>query len=129
MSEPIGRLDVVALDCTDHLELAEFYRALVGGDVVEHSHGDWVELHTPTGKLAFQRIDDHRPPTWPGGERPQQAHVDIDVEDLDVAETATLGVGATKADEQPSPDDFRVMIDPAGHPFCLVCPWPENREV
>jgi hypothetical protein len=25
-----------------------------------------------------------------------------------------------KAETQPRPDSFRVMIDPAGHPFCLV---------
>lgn len=27
----------------------------------------------------------------------------------------------------PSPDDFRVFIDPAGHPFCLVRPWRDGR--
>jgi hypothetical protein len=26
---------------------------------------------------------------------------------------------ATKADEQPAPERWRVLIDPAGHPFCL----------
>jgi hypothetical protein len=31
-----------------------------------------------------------------------------------------IRLGALKADAQPSPDEFRVLIDPAGHPFCLV---------
>jgi len=38
----------------------------------------------------------------------------------DGAEAAVVGFGAEKATEQPSPDQWRVMIDPAGHPFCLV---------
>ncbi|CAN5501082.1 MAG: VOC family protein [Iamia sp.] len=129
MPSPIGRLDVAAFDCSDPRELAEFYRSIVGGQIVEHPHGDWFELHTPEGKVAFQRIDDHRRPTWPDGDVPQQAHLDIDVDDLDAGEAAVLTLGARKADAQPSPTDFRVFIDPAGHPFCLVRPWPEQRPV
>lgn len=127
MTTPIGRLDVAALDCPDAGALAGFYRSIVGGDLVDHPDSDWVELHTADGKIAFQQIDDHRRPTWPNGAVPQQAHLDIDVDDLDVAEPLVLELGAVKAEVQPSPDDFRVFIDPAGHPFCLVRPWPEQR--
>lgn len=116
----IGRLGLVALDCPDALALADFYSSIIGGDLVPGDDEGWVELHTPTGKLAFQEIADHRPPTWPGGEVPQQGHIDIDVANLDGAEAAVLRLGALTADVQPSPDQFRVMIDPAGHPFCLV---------
>ncbi len=55
-----------------------------------------------------------------GGDVPQQAHIDIDVANLDGAEVAVLRLGAQKATTQPRPDRFPVMIDPAGHPFCLV---------
>ncbi len=116
----IGRLGLVAFDCPDALALADFYSSIVGGDMVPGDDEGWVELHTPTGKLAFQEIDDHRPPTWPAGDVPQQGHIDIDVANLDGAEAAVLRLGALKADVQPSPDQFRVMFDPAGHPFCLV---------
>lgn len=116
----IGRLGLVAFDCPDALALADFYSSIIGGDLVPGDHEGWVELHTPTGKLAFQEIADHRPPTWPDGEVPQQGHIDIDVANLDGAEAAVLRLGALTADVQPSPDQFRVMIDPAGHPFCLV---------
>jgi catechol 2,3-dioxygenase-like lactoylglutathione lyase family enzyme len=118
---PIGRLDVVAIDCPDPHMLADFYRSIIGGRIVENpDYGGWVELHTDDGRLAFQKIDGHRPPTWPEGDVPQQAHVDVDVDDLDAAEPAALELGARKADHQPSPDNFRVFVDPAGHPFCLV---------
>lgn len=124
---PIGRLDVTALDCPDAKALADFYESLLGGRiVVQPEQSDWVELHTDGGNLAFQQIDEHRPPTWPHGDVPQQAHVDIDVEDLDAAEPEALRLGAVKAEFQPSPDEFRVFIDPAGHPFCLVRPRPDT---
>ncbi len=124
---PIGRLDVAAFDCPDPSALAEFYRSIIGGRIVEHPHGGWFELHTPEGKVAFQQVDDHQRPTWPEGPVPQQAHLDIDLDDLDAGEAAVLDLGAIKADHQPEPGDFRVFLDPAGHPFCLVRPWPEQR--
>ena len=113
---------MTAIDCPDAPALAAFYRSIIGGTIVGEGDGHWVELHTDDGKLAFQQIDDHRRPTWPAGDVPQQAHVDIDVDDLDRRETEVLGLGAVKAEFQPHPDDFRVFLDPAGHPFCLVRP-------
>jgi hypothetical protein len=31
-----------------------------------------------------------------------------------------LAIGAVKAERQPKPDRWRVFLDPAGHPFCLI---------
>ncbi len=122
MSTPIGRLGLVAFDCDDNVALAEFYRSIVGGDVkTVDTFPAWVELHSAGGGIvAFQHIADYRPPTWPAGDRPQQAHLDIDVDDLDIGEAAVLGLGAVKAEDQPKPESWRVFLDPAGHPFCLV---------
>jgi Glyoxalase-like domain len=50
---------------------------------------------------------------------PQQMHLDVDVDDLDEGEAAVLPLGAVKAEQQPG-KTFRVFLDPAGHPFCLV---------
>ena len=47
-------------------------------------------------------------------------HLDLFVDDLDIAEAAAIGVGAVKAGFQPEPGRWRVLIDPSGHPFCLV---------
>jgi hypothetical protein len=109
-------LSTVVLDCPDPRELAEFYSALTGVEIVERE-GDWWQLAGTPG-LAFQRAADHRPPTWPDGERPQQLHLDLDVTDLDDAEAWALGLGARKHEFQPG-TTFRVYLDPAGHPFCL----------
>jgi hypothetical protein len=51
---------------------------------------------------------------------PQQFHLDLGVEDLDAAEKLALGLGAVRPDHQPGGDRWRVLLDPAGHPFCLV---------
>lgn len=120
MHTEIGRLGLVAFDCPDPLALAEFYRSIVGGDIVQGDSEGWVELHTSNGTLGFQQVADHRRPTWPTGDVPQQAHVDIDVQRLADGERSVIRLGATRADVQPEPDDFIVFIDPAGHPFCLV---------
>lgn len=122
MSTPIARLSAIALDCPDPDALAAFYGAVLGTEVdPEESEGDWVELRPVAGSaaLAFQRVPDHRPPAWPGAEHPQQMHLDLAVPDLDAGEAAVLSHGARKHDVQPG-ETFRVFLDPAGHPFCLV---------
>jgi catechol 2,3-dioxygenase-like lactoylglutathione lyase family enzyme len=118
----VARLQVVALDCADPTALAAFYSAVLGTPV-EHADDDWVQL-APTGgssPLAFQRVADHRPPRWPGAEHPQQLHLDLEVADLDTGEAAVVALGARKHEVQPGAT-FRVFLDPAGHPFCLVLP-------
>ena len=46
------------------------------------------------------------------------AHLDFAVNDLERAVEHAIQCGASVAAEQFS-DDWRVMFDPAGHPFCL----------
>ena len=45
-------------------------------------------------------------------------HLDVEVDDLPSAVDHALAIGATLAEFQPQ-DDVRVLLDPAGHPFCL----------
>lgn len=118
---PVGRLSVVALDCRDPRTLAAFYSAITGWEVEDDDgNEEWIQLRSNGGvTLAFQLAPDHRPPVWPGGERPQQAHLDFDVDDLDAGQEEVLALGARQADVQPG-SSFRVFLDPAGHPFCLV---------
>lgn len=118
----IGTFRTTVIDCPDPHALAGFYSKLLGWPIAQEDDG-WVVV-TESGspmRLAFQRADDYRPPQWPDGQRPQQMHVDVLVDDLDTAEKQVLEIGATKAGTQPSEeDDFRVFLDPAGHPFCLT---------
>jgi catechol 2,3-dioxygenase-like lactoylglutathione lyase family enzyme len=116
---PIARYSLVALDCPDAFALATFYSGITGGRVEGAPGDEWVKVVEAGPTIACQQVLDHRPPEWPGSEKPQQAHIDFDVADLDAGEQALLALGARKAEYQPG-DDFRVFLDPAGHPFCLV---------
>ncbi|WP_456064336.1 VOC family protein [Catelliglobosispora koreensis] len=71
-------------------------------------------------QLAFQRAREWRPPVWRDPERGQQLHVDILVDDIEVAEQAVLALGARRAPGETDAEGFRVYLDPAGHPFCFT---------
>ena len=122
----LTRLRSVVLDCPAPRALANFYRELVGGEIT-FAEEDWVVLVVDGLRLCFQQARDHQPPTWPIGERPQQFHLDVTVDDVEAVEPKVLALGATRHEVQPfeaasSEDDeggFRVFLDPAGHPFCL----------
>ncbi|HVX07370.1 VOC family protein [Humibacter sp.] len=119
----IGTFDVLAIDCPDPSALAQFYGELLGMQVVSDDP-DWVELASetrPRPLVAFQKVEgEYRPPQWPGQDVPQQMHIDVKVDDLDAGEQQVLALGATKAGYDQ--ETFRVYLDPAGHPFCLVKP-------
>lgn len=117
----IGRFSLVALDCTDPVELAKFYSKITGWEIgPADPAGDWVELRSHTGAtIALQLAPNHVPPVWPSDDHQQQAHIDFDVPNLDIAEEQVLALGARKAEFQPG-ETWRVYLDPAGHPFCLV---------
>lgn len=115
------KLSAITLDCADPQALAEFYRQATGLRPHPASNGDFAGLTSEEGLfLGFQRADGHRPPTWPDRTVPQQIHLDFQVDDLDEAEARLVELGATKPGHQPDADRWRVLIDPAGHPFCLT---------
>ncbi len=120
----IARLAAVSLDAEDPAGLATFYRELLGVDVLFESE-DFVALKSAGVLLTMQRVADHRPPDWPTGTTPKQLHLELAVDDLDRAEAEAIAIGARKADTQPSPDSWRVLLDPAGHPFCLTTLIPD----
>jgi hypothetical protein len=120
----LARLGSVSLDCAEPSLLAAFWAALVGGEVAFTSD-DFVAVKTDRCWLSMVRVADYQPPTWPEGSRPKQIHLDLAVEDLDAAQAEALRLGARPAPEQPAPESWRVLFDPAGHPFCLSSQIPE----
>lgn len=119
----VAKLQLFAFDGPDPRGLAEFYARILGWEIeAEHGDDSWVTLLNPDGRghIAFQYAEEYAPPIWPGAKRPQQAHLDLEVDDLDEGERAVLGIGARKHEHQPAPESFRVYLDPVGHPFCLV---------
>ncbi|GGO88145.1 VOC family protein [Wenjunlia tyrosinilytica] len=116
----IATLECVVLDCPEPKELAEFYAGIIGGKVSwEDDDDSWVTLSAQGGTvLAFQKAPELQRAKWPDPERPQQFHLDLQVDDLEAAQAHVLGLGAELLDDKSS-KTFRVYEDPAGHPFCL----------
>lgn len=121
----VSQFIAAVIDCPEPRKLAAFYQALTGW-AVTYENDDEVVAIGPAGgdgahpDISFQRVDGYTAPTWPGQQVPQQFHLDFYTDDdLDTAEAAALVLGATTAPHQPRPDRWRVMLDPAGHPFCL----------
>jgi hypothetical protein len=116
----IGKLWSITLDCSDAKGLARFWMVLLDGKIAYESE-NFSGVETPDGFwIGAYCIDGYQPPVWPDGSPPKQFHLDLAVADLDAAEAAALEAGATKAAHQPEPDRWRVLLDPAGHPFCLT---------
>ncbi|MGW4242486.1 VOC family protein [Nocardia sp. NPDC004722] len=115
----IAQLAIISLNCADEVELATFWAALLGGEIV-YREDTMAVVHTERGVLSMIRVPDYRPPTWPDGAAPASIHLDLAVADLDIGEQDAVRLGARRAQVQPGPDRWRVLLDPAGHPFCLV---------
>ncbi|MFE1596994.1 VOC family protein [Nocardia sp. NPDC058705] len=121
MSTPPMELVAISLDCADPEELAEFYHRATGFELHPESDSEFAGLNRADGLfLGFQRVENYHAPQWPDQAVPQQIHLDFKVEDLDLAEVMLLQLGATKPEHQPVGDKGCVLIDPAGHPFCIT---------
>ncbi|NOS02640.1 glyoxalase/bleomycin resistance protein/dioxygenase [Mycobacteroides abscessus subsp. abscessus] len=120
-----ARLGAISIDCADPAALAQFYRQVLDLEVLFESE-QFVALKGAAVLLTFQRVADHQPPQWPEGSVPKQLHLELAASDLDAEEARILGLGATKAEVQPNPSGWRVLVDPAGHPFCITNMIPEG---
>jgi hypothetical protein len=112
----------VVLDAPHARELADFYERLLGWRRFANEE-DWATL-APSEEhgynISFQTEPNYVRPVWPSrpGEPLMMLHLDLEVDDLDAAVSYALECGAELPDFQPQ-EKVRVMLDPAGHPFCL----------
>ncbi|MGI5484642.1 VOC family protein [Streptomyces lavendofoliae] len=123
------------LDTTRPRELAEFYRRLLGltyrpGDEPPQEGGDddkdWLVLRDATGaaRLAFQRVAELPPTTWPRPDIPMQMHLDCTVPDVEQlhqqrARAESLGARLLLDRHDDAQEPLYVLADPSGHPFCI----------
>ena len=110
-----------AIEAPDPAALAAFYSQLLGWPI-GHEEPGTVVVAAPEGPIyvVFQQATDYQRPVWPteeGRQRPMM-HFDFQVADLEAAVEEAIALGAILADDQPQ-ENVRVLLDPAGHPFCL----------
>lgn len=125
-------LSSIVIDSDDAVKLSEFYERLLGWERKIYDHGEngiWITLRNKeksTTRLVFQQVNNYQRPTWPEESDKQQQMLHMDFYSDNVSEDVehALKCGATLADYQSG--DWFVLIDPAGHPFCIV-PKRESR--
>lgn len=123
---PVGKFRCIVMNVTD-LEVAERFWTEVTGLPVRYSGlgyptrfsrlGD-IETHS----ILLQLVPEGRPPPT------NNAHLDLTVDDVDVAVEQSLALGATVFREKgryppdsPTPYlEWAVMRDPFGNSFCLI---------
>ena len=132
MTQPRTRVGAVTIGAPNPRALAAFYAQLLGWTVAQEygprpgdpPEGGWAQLVPPCPdagpRLNFEFEQVYVPPVWPSvaGEQQIMEHLDIGVEDLEAAVAWAIAAGAKLAEYQPQ-EHVRVMLDPAGHPFCL----------
>lgn len=119
-------LSSVVIDTDDVAMLSNFYQNLLGWEKKVYDHGEdglWVTLRNKkesTTRLVFQELENYQRPVWPEekGTQQQMMHLDFYVDDLEESIKHALDCGAVLATYQSG--DWKVLIDPSGHPFCLV---------
>lgn len=116
MSSPV--LKMTTLDCADVRAEAAFWSELLGWEVTV-VQDEYAMLAGPSSALGFGLVPDHQPPSWPDEGGRKQFHLDLACDDLAATQARAIELGATLADPQPG-ETWRVLLDPAGHPFCLT---------
>ena len=108
----------VVLEAPDPHALAKFYAELLGWEL--GPEGLAIAPVDGVAYISFQRGEGYQRPRWPAEEGAPRItmHLDFEVEDLSAAVHHATELGAELADFQPQ-ENVRVMLDPAGHPFCL----------
>lgn len=120
------------LDSGNADELSAFYEKLLGWTRFKGEEfttlANVEQPGSPTW-ITFQQVDDYVPPVWPAapGKQQQMTHLDFHVEDMEEGVKHALSCGATLSEIQLE-DGLRVMLDPAGHPFCIA-PMPDWMKV
>lgn len=112
---------VVVFDAADLTTESSFWAEILGG-IVDTEDAWHMVIVDGEPRVGVQLAPDHVPPDWPNGTPKQQIHLDLWVEDIDIAHAKVTASGATllqPAAETDEPDNFQVYADPAGHPFCL----------
>ena len=111
-------LAMVTIDCADPAAEAAFWAAALGWQN-SYSDENYGMVTKGDQRIGFGRVEGWKAPGWPNTSGTKQFHLDLAVDDLAEAEAKLLELGATKPSEQPS-EDWVVLRDPDGHPFCLT---------
>ena len=120
------KLKTVILECKDVQQLVNFYLEFLEWPVVfEEENFIRLQSHDSDIGIAVQYAEDYIAPVWPSeiGKQQMMIHFDFGVDskqELEKWKDKAIKLGAKIAGMQYGNGEWVTMIDPAGHPFCLV---------
>lgn len=117
-TKPLATLKMTTIDCAEVRPVATFWAELLGWEVA-HLQDEYAMLVGPSSALGFGQVPGYEPPRWPNEHGSKQFHLDLACDDVPATEARCVQLGARVPDEQPG-ETWRVLLDPAGHPFCLT---------
>ena len=116
----------LTLDCADAEVLGSFYADVLGWQITARDGTGWLQLRNPDGGvgLNIQAEDALRTAglARTAGRQAKMMHFEVLVDDLEAAVRLVRRSGGSEAPHQPpdrDPTRIRIMLDPAGHPFCM----------
>lgn len=88
---------------------------------VSRPQGEHAKFRDPSAGTAigFATIAEYEAPGWPSIRGTKQFHVDLALNDVDLAVRRCVELGASLPDDQPG-ETPRGLLDPSWHPFCLT---------
>lgn len=113
----LGSVDEVVIDCREPRQLAQFWAAVLGGEIGERN-SDWCYIFPPGwSQLSFQRVPESKTVK-------NRLHIDVAVQDLAAATAQAALIGARRIGEvrHTASGSFQVLEDPEGNEWCLVVP-------
>lgn len=122
------RLGAIVIDSNNVEELSDFYARLLGWiKSSQIQEGEkWITVvkedysETP---IVFQENLNYRKPKWPPDKEEQQQMIHLDfyvsMDEFESKIEHAIKCGA-KIPEAQFSDNWKVMLDPSGHPFCII---------
>ncbi len=111
------KIGSVVIDCDDFDAMFAFWQEALHYEPREPPEDDWVVLTDPEGQnvnVSLQVVPDEH-----SGKN--RLHFDLYTDDQAGEVERLLGIGATRHDRVPEPDeDFIVLQDPDGNLFCVI---------
>ncbi len=117
----------IGIDCRDPVMLAQFWAAATGYEIGDFDPAEiYLDLRPPSKAfpvIYFQRVPE-------GKNIKNRLHLDLYVEDIDVAADALVARGGKRIGEfrrGSAGGKWQVMVDPEENEFCL-CELQESQE-
>jgi catechol 2,3-dioxygenase-like lactoylglutathione lyase family enzyme len=105
-----------SIDCDDASRSAAFWATLLGWEVT-YDGGGMAAVEGDGHTLYFAELEGYEAQGWPSDAK--QFHLDLRDPDPAAATERAVSAGASVPDFQPGGDRWTVLLDPAGHPFCI----------